>query len=227
MEPIHAPLGGWPISGFDMLTHVSCLLALVSFWVRDILWLRVLSIGSSLVWLGAMFIFGPVFGASVFWNLVFISINSWRSAQLILESRAVDFTGEEAEMYRTVFAKFKPVEFNRLLRAGRWRSEADGVALLIEGEEPCGICLLTAGKLMVEKAGREVASLSPFEFVGEMGYLTGERSSATVRSVGQVRFFHWDRAKLAGIFAREPSLQFAFQSLLTADLSKKLRRATG
>lgn len=214
-----AAFSGW-------LIHLSCLLALFSFWVRDILWLRVLAVGSSTVWIASMYIGSHVIPESLFWSSVFIGINLWRIGQLMYESRSIAFSDEERDLYAGVFANFKPVEFHRLIRAAKWRDIPAGATLVAQGAEPGGIFLLARGRLRVSRNGQPIAELRPHEFVGELSYLSGEHATADVTSLEPVRLLHWEPAPLRSLFLREPSLQYAFQSLLNTDLARKLRRDT-
>jgi hypothetical protein len=208
----------------DLLVHLSCFLTLVSFWVRDILWLRLFSIASSLVWIGYMASGeGRLIGASLFWNIIFITINSIRIAQLVLEKRGVRLSEEEGDLREHLFPHLEPHEFARLLKAGQWRDLSEGEILLHEGDPPADIYLLTRGELLVEKGRLEVARFGPPRFAGELSYLSGSPANATVTAITPVRCLVWGKDALAGLFRTHPSLQFALHAVMTLDVTHKLQ----
>jgi len=210
----------------DLLVHLSCFLTFVSFWVKDIVWLRLFSIASSLVWIGFMATPHHLIGASLFWNIVFITVNVVRIVQLLLERAAVEFSEEEAELHRTVFAGLAPVDFHRLLRAGEWQGFATGDTLIACDSPPEALSLLTAGAAEVVKAGRVVATLAPHQFVGELSYLSGKPATATVTATADGRRLVWTRQSLNSLFRLAPTLHHAFHAVVTHDLSAKLIRTT-
>jgi CRP-like cAMP-binding protein len=208
----------------DLLVHLSCFLTFASFWVRDILWLRLFSIASSLVWIGYMASGeGRLIGASLFWNLVFITINTVRVTQLVLEKRGVRLSEEERDLREQLFPHLEPHQFVRLLRAGEWRELPAGAVLMREGDPPASIFLLTRGALVVEKGRQEVARFGPPRFAGELSYLSGSPANATVTAVGPVRCVVWGKDALAALFRRHPTLQFALHAVMTLDVTHKLQ----
>jgi Popeye protein conserved region len=98
----------------EILTHSSCALSFGAFLVRDMLWLRLLAISSSLVWIAAM-VANNWITASFFWNGIFIAINTYNIGVLLHENRSVSFTDEERELYETLFRFF---EKHPALKAG-------------------------------------------------------------------------------------------------------------
>jgi len=208
----------------DLLVHLSCFLTFVSFWVRDILWLRLFSIASSVVWIGYMASGdGRLIGASLFWNIIFMSINSIRIAQLVLERRGVRLSDEERDLRERLFPHLEPHEFARLLKAGQWRDLAAGSVLLREGDPPASIFLLTSGQLDVVKGTREVTRFGPPRFAGELSYLSGSPANATVTAVTPARCLVWDKDALTRLFRAHPSLQFALHAVMTLDVTHKLQ----
>jgi len=208
----------------DLLVHLSCFLTFASFWVRDILWLRLFSIASSLVWIGYMASGeGRLIGASLFWNLVFITINTVRVTQLVLEKRGVRLSEEERDLREHLFPHLAPHEFARLLRAGEWRDLPAGAVLMHEGDPPASIFLLTRGELVEEKGRQELTRFGPPRFAGELSYLSGSPANATVAAVGPVRCVVWGKDALAVLFRRYPTLQFALHAVMMLDVTHKLQ----
>jgi len=209
----------------EFLTHVSCALSMGAFLVRDMLWLRALAITASLVWITAMFVTDTIIVASVFWNSIFISINTWQITSLRRENRAVTFTEEEKLLYHDLFHHFKPGEFLKFIRLGTWQ-DLPAHTILVEKDQPtAGIWLLSHGEADVfTEPGDPKATLAANDFIGEMSYLTTDPPSATVRMKSPGRALFWPKEKLHSFFLLHPTLKAGYHSVISANLADKLRR---
>src|SRR5262245_17162284 len=116
----------------EFLMHLSFVLSLAAYWVRDVVWLRLLVIASCLVWLCAMALSHWI-GVSAIWNVIFIAINAYNIVILLNENRSVRFTEDEQELYETLFRSFRPGEFLKIIRIAQWKDAAPGSVLLDEG----------------------------------------------------------------------------------------------
>ena len=119
----------------DLAGHLAFALIALSFLVRDILWLRALSIAASLASISYSY-YAPArpLWLVIGWNIVFIALNLTQITLLLRERRGVSFTDQERELYQTSFARFTPVEFTRLIRIAAWKDAAAGTKLIDAGE---------------------------------------------------------------------------------------------
>ena len=105
------------------LVHLAYSLSLLSFLVRDILWLRVMAIASHLCFFTVVYNRPPDPDWSVLtWFLIFLIINSAHAARLIYERRLDRLTAEEETLRRVSFPALNRVSVKRLLRLGRWET---------------------------------------------------------------------------------------------------------
>ena len=128
-------LWGYHVTIWQFAGNLSFGLTALSFYVRDMLALRALSIVAGAI--GVVYNYFLPQGALwlvIFWLCVFMAINGFRIAHLVLERRGVSFNDEERELFETVFKNFEPVEFMKLLRIGEWRSAEANAVLTVEGE---------------------------------------------------------------------------------------------
>ena len=136
---------------FVFATHLASILTLLAYLVRDILWLRVLTIAASVA--GIVFNYyvptTPLW-AVIYWNLVFIIINASQIAIIIKERSGVHFSEEEQELYETLFQNFAPFEFMKLLRLGKWLEAKTGQTLAVEKERLDSVILIYNGLVSVE-----------------------------------------------------------------------------
>lgn len=203
--------------------HASFALTAVSFYVKDMLVLRSLSICAGAV--GLLYNYnlesGPLW-LVIFWLCVFMSINALRIAHLVYETRQVKFSDEERELFDTLFRNFAPVEFMKLLRLGRWRAAGEGEVLATEGEDINELALIYNGEVVIEKNGAEVARSRDGTLVGEMSFIQGGAATATVRAARDTRLLIWPKEDLQKLLKRNPTMDMAMNSVFTSDLTRKL-----
>ena len=103
------------------LIHLANILYLASYSVRSVLWLRVLTVVAICCMMPYYFYREePLYDAMV-WNVLFLVINLFQIALLILERRPVFLGEEEMHLYRTLFRSLKPREFTSLLAIADWK----------------------------------------------------------------------------------------------------------
>ena len=210
----------------NILGNFGFILTAFAYVMSDILLLRTLAVASGVVAIIFMYLVsGPplVIG----WNVVLLGINSWRIFTLLRERRDVSFTDEERELYQTIFTSFAPVEFMKLMRIGEWKTEEPGVVLAEENQPIDEVLVIYNGEVGIEKDGVEVVRLRDGTWIGEMSYLQGGNATATVRVLRTTRYVGWGKDELTGLMKRNPTMDVAMKSVLSADLINKLSEKTG
>ena len=87
----------------DYFIHAANILLLAAYSVRDILWLRLFAVASSLIAM-PYFLFQPTpLWAAFGWSVLFAGINIFQSWRVFLERRPVRLTPEEEEVRRLAF----------------------------------------------------------------------------------------------------------------------------
>lgn len=209
----------------DVLIHVANVLFLLSYSVRDILWLRLLTVVaiiSLLPYYASNGLYPPIY-----WNAVFIGINFYQLYRLLLERRPVQLSVEQQRLYRLGFDSLSPRDFVRLLERASWAS-CEGEEVLVEqGRALDRLTVLAEGAARVEVDGRRVSELDPGQFVGEMSYISGEPACARVIALQGSRCVHWSRSALDGLLDERQELRAALQNIIGTDLACKLRRGAG
>ncbi len=211
------------MSSYELAGHASFALIALSFLVKDILWLRVLSVMASVAGIGYNY-FGPAtpLWLVIYWNIFFLAINLTQIALILRERRGVEFSEEEKEVYETIFYGFAPFEFMKLLRIGEWKDAEPGDILAVQNEVADSIMLIYNGLAEVEINGEKVAELKDGNLVGEMSYFTGGLATATVRVSQPTRYLAWKKSAMDALSQRNPSMQSTLRAVLSIDLAKKL-----
>ncbi|PIQ26801.1 hypothetical protein COW36_00380 [bacterium (Candidatus Blackallbacteria) CG17_big_fil_post_rev_8_21_14_2_50_48_46] len=211
----------------ELFGHLTFALIAVSYLVRDIFILRLLSIIASMA--GIVFnYFAPAepLWLVINWNLAFIGVNLFQIGLSIYERRSISFSEEQTELYETLFQSFSPIEFLKLMRIGDWQQAVQGETLTEEGKDLERVMLLYSGQANVEVGAQPVNQLNDGDFIGEMSFFAGTPATATVKICSETaRYLAWDKQALHAMLQRNPNIRFAMQSILGNDLTQKLKRS--
>jgi len=203
--------------------HLASILTMVAYLLRDILWLRFLTILSCFA--GILFNYWvpstPLWSV-IAWNTLFAIINIVQIAIIIKERTGISFTEEEKELHETLFKNFAPFEFMKLMRIAKWHNAAPGEVLAVEGQPLDSMMMIYNGRLTVEKNGVSFAELLDGNFIGEVSFISGGAATATVRAIEPTRYLSWQKKEIDALLKRNPTMRLAMQGMLSSDLSKKL-----
>jgi hypothetical protein len=205
--------------------HLASILTMAAYLLKDILWLRTLTILSCFAGIAFnYFVPATPLWTIIYWNVLFTAINVVQVAIIIKQRSGVHFTEEEKELHDTLFKNFAPFEFMKLMRVGKWLEAKQGEVLATETKPIDSIMLIYNGLVGVESKGQEVAKLKDGNFIGEVSFITGGAATATVRALMPTRYVAWPKESISQLLNRNPSMRFAMQAMLSTDLSKKLMR---
>ena len=210
------------LTPLDLVGHTSFTLTALSFFVRDMIFLRSLAIVSCIV--GIVFNFYKMEdpGLVIFWLSVFICINGYRIIGIILERRSISFNEEEMELHETVFQNFTSLEFMKLMRISEWRSVESGHQFAEQGKVIDGLNLLFNGEVIIKRGDKELGHGRDGSMIGEMSFIQGGAATATVLSTRACRYVHWPKENLKSLLNRNPSMDIAMKHVFSLDLTRKL-----
>ncbi|HSC06359.1 MAG TPA: cyclic nucleotide-binding domain-containing protein [Steroidobacteraceae bacterium] len=208
----------------DLLVHFSNILLLISYSVRNILWLRWFAVAAALTNIPYFLIQGTILWPPVIWAMVFTAINLFQIARIYLERRPVILAPDEQMLYDLSFKTLRPREFVSLLLAGQWKDAAPGEQLLAEGERVSSVCIPIKGSVDVLRRGERLGRFRPGDLVGTALALTGEPSSVEARVSEAARYMCWPLASLRTFLEKRPELRVTIQALVNRDLARKLER---
>jgi hypothetical protein len=208
-----------------ILIHAANVLYLLSYLVKDILWLRLLTVVAGLTLLAYYLLLPAPLWVAVAWNCVFLAINAWQIRTLLLERRPVQFAPEELRLYEMAFRSLLPREFAKLLGLARWSDATAGERIVVSGKELDRVMVIGSGRVRVELEGTSPIELRPGSFVGEMSFLGGGAPNADVVALGPTRLLSWLQKDLREVLAGSAELRAAVQKVIGEDLIAKLRPA--
>lgn len=214
-----------PDLSWEWLGHLTFVLIAVSYLVRDMLLLRVLSIVASVAGI-VYYRYVPAepLWLVINWNLAFMAVNLLQIVRIVYDRRAIAFSAEQQELFETVFNAFAPIEFLKLMRLAQWCQAESGDVLVQQGAELDYVMLLYNGSAAVQVDAQAVNQLHDGDFIGEMSFLAASPATATVTAQTATRYLRWRKQDLRQLLQRNPNIRFALQAAMGKDLTNKLRR---
>jgi len=203
--------------------HLAFGLIAFSYLVKDIMYLRILSIVASL--------FGMFFNYTVpaeplwlpiGWNAIFVMVNIYHISVLLYEKRPVQMDDKNTELYNTLFKELTPVEYLKISKAACWKNYEPNDVLIRQQHLVPDLILIYNGAIDVKVDGNKVAELRDGQFVGEMSFLTEKSATATCVVKHPTECLVWKQQEFKDLLKRNPSLYFTIQSLLSAQVSSNL-----
>lgn len=208
-----------------LFIHIANAIYLCAYLVKDILWLRVLTVAAGLVLLGYYAWMPSPVWAAIAWNVVFSAINLWQIQLLLRERRPVSLRPEELRLYQLAFRRLTEREFTKLLAVAQWKEIATGQRLVQRGKALNQLIVLASGRVRVEVDGRTLAELHAGCLVGEMSFVTGQAPNADVVAMEPTRAVSWQGEVLRKLLETNADLRAAVQQVIGEDLITKLQPA--
>ncbi|MGH6734586.1 MAG: Crp/Fnr family transcriptional regulator [Methyloceanibacter sp.] len=209
-------LNNWP-------GHLSYVLIAISYWLTNILWLRVVAvIGLSLEILYFTMSGGDL-RTGIGWDIVFILINLYQIYRLMKDRLSLTLPARDRDLLRKVLAGLDDAQIARLLTASEFRDIDAGTKLAVENEPLEHLFFICAGRVKVAIGGREVSQLKAGNFVGEVAFLTDRPATATVTAGKGVRVLDFEQDKLNHFFAHETEVAGLIYQLIGRELANKIK----
>jgi hypothetical protein len=210
----------------EYLVHFSNVLLLVSYSVRNILWLRWFAVGAAIANLPYYLAQTTVLWPPVIWGAVFMLINLYQIARIYLERRSVVLSAEERQLYDLGFRTLRPREFVSLLLAGEWRDAAPGERILAQGQPVDRISIPISGLVEANRDGKRLGAFAPGQVIGMALAVTGDAAPFDAAFTEPGRYMSWPLPRLRKFLDKRPDLRIALQRLAGRDLAAKVERLT-
>jgi len=212
------------IQPIDYLVHFSNILLLVSYSVRNMLWLRWFAVAAALTNM-PYFLYQPtILWPPILWATVFTAINLYQIWRIYMERRPVTLSPDEQTLYDMGFRSLTPRDFLALVIVGTWSDAAPGDRLAREGDPVSSVAIAIRGAMRIHGRGRELGVLEPGHLLGSALAMTGKTSSFDATFTEPGRYITWPIAKVRRFTEGRPELQVALQRLVSEDLARKVER---
>ena len=198
------------------------LIFMSAYWVKDILWLRLLSIAGSLVILPYYYFQPEPLWEPMAWSFVYMAIHGFRAWGIIKERRPVDLTDEENTLYKATFTNLTPQQFKKILAHGAWADLDRGSKVVSEGQPAGTLTAVLTGELEAKKGERMLGTFGPGDFVGLGSIMTDAHEFCDVTVSRPARVFTWDYPALKNTLDADDALKTALRQTAGASLAAKL-----
>ncbi|MCB1138141.1 MAG: cyclic nucleotide-binding domain-containing protein, partial [Leptospiraceae bacterium] len=154
-----------------ILLHAANAIVLLAFLFKDILWLRLIMVVSSVFMIG----YGRFTDQDLLagWEVLFLAINAYHIAVLFKEREPLKLQGKLGEIHKQVFHEFSERDFLKLWNFGQDRVY-EGNIIVRQGEAPEYLLFIVDGHAKVVRGRKTIVALNSFDFIAEMSFLTGQ-----------------------------------------------------
>ncbi|HEY7445274.1 MAG TPA: cyclic nucleotide-binding domain-containing protein [Vicinamibacterales bacterium] len=208
----------------NLFIHAANILLLLAYSVRDILWLRLFAVSSSLIAIPYFVLQPTPQWAPIGWSVLFAGINLFQSWRLYLERRPVRLTAEEEEVRRLAFPDLSPRKILQVLSIGSWNTIEPGKPLIERGKRADAMSLIVHGRVQVTKEGRVLGELGAGDIVGSALLLSGAVADVDAVAAEPVRSVRWEAGTLESYLSANPETRIVWQRHLSRDLSAKVQQ---
>jgi hypothetical protein len=206
----------------NILENLSNVVFIGAYWVKDILWLRLLAMLGSLVVIPYYYLLE----AKPLWTpIMWSGIHATRAWGIVKERRPVTFTRDEQFLYDKTFSTLSPRQFNRLLAIGEWQDLDRGYVLHTAGEPPDSLEAVVRGELEARRDGRLLGRAGPGDLAGLASVLGGSPELFDATVTQPARVIRWRVADLQKLAGADESLTSALRKIGAAAIADKLIRA--
>jgi len=204
-----------------LVGHLSYLLLVASMMMRTMKWLRIIAISAGVVSAFYGYFFLKDF-VTVFWEVIFVSVNLIQLLFLEIENRRAKFSEYEQRFIKFAIPGVQKAHAKRLLRLAKITEHEPGDALTQEGESVGLLHYVLEGAVRIDKGGAMVGVCGHDDFIGEIGFMLGTNATATAVVTNSVKCFTFDHATLNGMLSKDESLRHALESSFNRNLVGKL-----
>jgi hypothetical protein len=206
----------------DYLINVANVLYLFSYLVRDILWLRILTVIAAVFLITYFYTRPDPLFTAIYWNLLFTGLNIFWVVRLLIERRPVQLTGNDLRLYQLVFRCLTPREMKQLLKLGRWEKAEVQECFISQGDTLERLMVICLGRASVMKDGKVVEELGDGQFIGGIPFVTEVSAPVNVIALEETYYMSWDKRELKNFLESKTELHMALQLTLGFDLTKRL-----
>ena len=208
-----------------ILFNTANIIFLAAFMAKKIVWLRLLTITGMMVSIPYYLYFheAPMWN-NIFWVCTYALINLVMLFIIYLESRPIELSDLEQNIYNMTFKSLEPRVFKKLIDHGSLEEFHPEVDLVTRDSELDSLMYVVEGEAEVVLKHGEHLIIPTGGFIGEQSYITGEKTSADVKTGKEAaKIIRWNSEALRKHLAGKEILKDNLDLIFTADLIHKLR----
>jgi len=205
----------------SLLIHAGAVAYIIAFLARDELYLRVLALTGSFLYICYYFFFPEVpLWDAIISSSILIGANLIVLSRIVLERTTFSLSDDEKRLFNA-FETLSPGQFRKVLKLATWSIANEPTELTREGVPLGDLFYIFSGAVSVAKSGKAF-TIREGNFVGEIAYVLRRTPSATATAGEDVRYVSWHADDLRKLGQNNAELGNALIALLTQDLAAKL-----
>ena len=208
-----------------ILFNTANIIFLAAFMAKKIVWLRLLTITGMMVSIPYYLYFheAPMWN-NIFWVCTYALINLVMLFIIYLESRPIELSDLEQNIYNMTFKSLEPRVFKKLIDHGSLEELQPEVNLVTRDSELDSLMLVVEGEAEVVLKHGEHLIIPTGGFIGEQSFITGGKTSADVTTGKEAAtILRWNSQVLRKYLADKENLKDHLDLIFTSDLIYKLR----
>jgi len=208
-----------------ILFNTANIIFLAAFMAKKIVWLRLLTITGMMVSIPYYLYFHEAtLWNNIFWVCTYALINLVMLFIVYFESRPIELSDLERKIYNMTFKSLGLREFKHLVDHGSLEELQPDEGLVTRDTELDSLMYVVEGEAEVVLKHGEQLIIPPGGFIGEQSYITGEKTSADVKTGKEAaKIIRWNSELLRRYLKGQDSLKDHLDLIFTADLIHKLR----
>jgi len=210
---------------FVILLNTANIIFLAAFMAKKIVWLRLLTITGNIISVPYyLYYIEPPLWNTVVWLCIYTTINLVMLFIIYLESRPIKLSDLEQKIYNMTFKSLEPRVFKKLIDHGSLEELQPEVNFITRDSELESLMYVVEGEAEVVLKHGEQLIIPTGGFIGEQSYITGEKTSADVKTGKEAaKIIRWNSEALRKHLAGKEILKDNLDLIFTADLIHKLR----
>jgi Popeye protein conserved region len=201
---------------------VANVIYLISYSVRDILVLRILTVAGASLLIPYYAMQTVPLKAAIGWSLVFIAINIYWIIKLLIERRPVHLTPDEARLRVLSFPSLTAREARDLYATGIWDDVVAGASLVGHDRDGGRFSVILRGIGDVIYRKEKISELGEGQFVGNIDLRADESGDIDVLMKTAARVMCWPRQRLQEFLSNRPDVALALQRSVGYELQQLL-----
>jgi hypothetical protein len=201
---------------------VANVIYLASYSVRDILWLRILTVAGAALLIPYYVMQPKPLVAAIAWSAVFILINIYWIVRLVIERRPVHLSQDEARLRALAFPSLTPREARNLFAMGIWEDVAAGESLVGHDRKLDMFSVILRGLADLLHQSTVIAELGEGQFVGEIDRCADEAPGIDILVRKTLRVMCWPRGRLQAFLADRPDVALALERSVGLEVQRLL-----
>ena len=198
--------------------HIANLLLLCSFLVRDIFFLRLISILASILFSVYFYAQAPPMWTAMAWNLVFVAVNVFQISQLLYRRRKIPLGAHEQMLQSHLFPRLPARDIRTLFQLANPLRLTNGCMI-----QDCISIRSNLIFILNGSASDQTGTKNPGDILGVEGYISPVEVRCDAVAEGDLHCLSWTHESIRDWSQGEPERRSQLMLVFSQSLAKALQ----